>query len=203
MIDVANFIASGILEMYVAGLATPEEKLEVEKMIAASEEVRKEIDYISDRIEAYAQATAVTPDHAIKPFLFATINYIERMQAGETPGFPPMLHPGSTREDYAQWLDREDLQLNVELNGLYAHIIGHTPEMTTVIGWLQYGSPPEVHNTEHEKFLIVEGSCNVTIGDTMHQLSAGDTIFIPLHISHWIEVTSDVPCKVILQRVAA
>ena len=34
-------------------------------------------------------------------------------------------------------------------------------------------------------------------------LKAGDTVVIPLHISHRVEVTSDTPCKVILERKAA
>lgn len=203
MSDIAQLIASGILEMYVAGLTTPEETQEVEKMMAISEEVRKEIDTISEKLEIYAQANAVVPDPAIKHFLLATLRYIERLQSGEAPTFPPLLHPGSKIEDYIQWLDRPELQLNEQLNGIYAHVIGHTPELTTVIAWLQYGSPPEVHTSEYEKFLIVEGTCDITIGDTLHQLSAGDVLEIPLHVNHWVVVTSDIPCKVVLQRQAA
>jgi mannose-6-phosphate isomerase-like protein (cupin superfamily) len=54
-----------------------------------------------------------------------------------------------------------------------------------------------------EHFLIVEGTCDITIGDKVHHLVPGDYLSIPLYIDHDVKVTSITPCKVILQRVAA
>jgi hypothetical protein len=34
-------------------------------------------------------------------------------------------------------------------------------------------------------------------------LKAGDVLIIPLYKTHFVEVTSDIPCKLILQRAAA
>ena len=64
-------------------------------------------------------------------------------------------------------------------------------------------SPIEVHTNELESFLILEGTCDITIGEEVHHLVTGDFISIPLHIGHSLIVTSNIPCKVILQRVAA
>ncbi|MBI3519835.1 MAG: cupin domain-containing protein [Bacteroidetes bacterium] len=86
---------------------------------------------------------------------------------------------------------------------MYAKIIGYTPEVTTTIAWIKKMTPFEIHHNELERFLILEGTCDITIGEEVHHMSAGDFIAIPLYIGHSLIVTSDIPCKVILQRVAA
>ena len=72
-----------------------------------------------------------------------------------------------------------------------------------VHSWLKDYAPQEVHDDEHEKFLIIEGTCDIIVGNEINQLVAGDYFAIPLHKNHIIKVTSSQPCKVILQRVAA
>ena len=85
----------------------------------------------------------------------------------------------------------------------HAKIIGHTPEMITAIVWIKKMAPQEVHHNEIERFLIIEGSCDIFIEDEVYQLKAGDMLSIPLHKPHSLQVTSAIPCKVILQRIAA
>jgi mannose-6-phosphate isomerase-like protein (cupin superfamily) len=203
MSDIESFIASGILEAYVMGAASPDEVAMVEEMAGKSEIVRSEINDISIALEQMATANAVPPDPSLRPFIMATIEYMERLKKGEAPSFPPMLHKDSKPEDYAQWTNRDDLQLNEPLEDAHAHIIGYTPEVSTAIVWLKYGSPPETHTHEQEKFLILEGTCEITIDTEVHKMKAGDVLFIPLHLSHHVIVTSENPCKIILQRAAA
>ncbi len=198
-----RFMGSGILELYVLGDTTPDETREVERMRASHQEVRDEIDAIARALEAYGQANAIAPDPTIRPFLMATIDYAERLKAGEQPGFPPLLHPGSTIADYAQWLDRPDLQLREPLEDAHALFIGQAPGVQTAIVWLKYGSPPETHTNELESFLVIEGTCDITVGAQVHHMRPGGVLTIPLHATHHVRVTSDIPCKVILQRVAA
>ncbi len=203
MSDFKDFIESGILEMYVLGHTSADEDQQVQQMAAIHTEVRDEIEAISLALEKYARANAIEPDPTQLTFLMATIEYTERMKKGEQPSFPPMLHMNSKVDDYAQWLNREDLQLNVPLEDAYAHIIGYTPQATTAIVWLRHGAPPETHTAEQEKFLIAEGTCEITIGNDVHSMNPGDVLIIPLHVSHHVRVTSAQPCKIILQRMAA
>jgi mannose-6-phosphate isomerase-like protein (cupin superfamily) len=139
----------------------------------------------------------------VHPFLMATIDYMERLKNGEAPAFPPSLHMGSKISDYAEWLNRADLVPSDPVADIEAKIIGHTPQATTAIVWLKNGAPPETHTNEQEKFLIVEGTCDIMIGNDIHSMRPGDVLFIPLHISHSVKVTSDYPCKIILERAAA
>ena len=91
----------------------------------------------------------------------------------------------------------------VEHQDIFAKIIGYAPEVTTAIVWIKEMAPEETHTDEYEKFLIIEGTCDIVIEHKVHQLKAGDYFSIPLHANHHVVVTSEIPCKAILQRVAA
>jgi mannose-6-phosphate isomerase-like protein (cupin superfamily) len=203
MKNIAEYMQSGILESYVMGTTDTQETAEVEEMAAAFEEIRKEIDEISDAIEHYGMENAIEPNETIKPFLFAIIDYTQRLKNGEEPSSPPILHEGSKLTDYTNWLNRDDMVLPKDFSGLYAKIICYTPDVTTAIVWIKEMSPQEMHHDEFERFLIAEGTCTITIEDKVHELNPGDFLAIPLYKNHFVKVTSDIPCKAILQRIAA
>lgn len=203
MKKISEYIQSGMIESYVLGLITPSEAKEVEEMAAAHGEVRAAIDEFSRMLEQQALSDAIAPDPVIKPMLMATINYIDRMKKGEPLSFPPLLHEGSKITDYNEWLTREDMILPPDFDDIHARIIGYTAEVTTAIVWIKNMAPDEVHHNEIEKFLIAEGACEIIIEEEAYKLSVGDFFSIPLFKSHTVKVTSDIPCKVILQRVAA
>jgi mannose-6-phosphate isomerase-like protein (cupin superfamily) len=203
MDNISSYINSGILEMYVLGLATPEESRMVEELRAAHPEINEELQQITASVETYATAHAVTPHATMKPLLFATIDYTERLKKGEAPAFPPLLNENSRIADYAEWLNRPDMTLPADNENIYLKIIGYTPQATTAIVWINSMAPDEVHHDEHESFLIVEGTCDITIGDKVHHLVPGNVLTIPLHADHYVKVTSAIPCKVILERKAA
>jgi mannose-6-phosphate isomerase-like protein (cupin superfamily) len=203
MTDVSEFIESGILETYVLGNTTAEETAQVVAMMAQHEVVRQEVEAIGIALEEYGMANAIEPDPAVRLMLMATIDYTERLKAGEVPSFPPEIHAGSQIEDYAPWLQRKDLEPAWPVEDAHATIIGYTPQIATSIVWLRYGAPPETHTNEFEKFLIVEGTCDITVGDQVHSMKPGDALIIPLFVSHHVVVTSQQLCKIILQRVAA
>ena len=61
MKDVQSYLESGILELYVLGDVTPQEKLQVEEMMAAHPVVKIEVDEIERTMEKYAMANSVEP----------------------------------------------------------------------------------------------------------------------------------------------
>lgn len=203
MKNISEFIESGIIEAYVLGVAAPEEIKEVEDLAIVHPEVRNAINEFSDVVEQQALANAIAPDPLIKPMLMATIDFIDRMGKGEVPAFPPDLNETSTSADYDEWLNRPDMVLPSGFTDIYAKIIGHTSQATTAIVWIKEMAPQEVHHDEYEKFLIVEGTCDIFIEGDVHHLTPGDFMAIPLYKRHYVKVTSNIRCKVILQRVAA
>lgn len=196
------YIDSGILELYVLGCASEEQTRDVELMAAADPAVRQEITAIEQTMEAFAIEHAVAPSPVIKPFLLATIDYTERLKNGEPVSYPPVLHEKSTIDDYALWLNRNDMFYTGE-EDIHAKIIGYTPEAISAIVWIRHQAPEEIHHDEYEKFLVVEGSCTITFDNKVHALKPGDYFMIPLHKDHVVQVTSKNACKIILQRIAA
>ncbi|MBK9012918.1 MAG: anti-sigma factor [Saprospiraceae bacterium] len=69
------YISSGILELYAAGLASPEEIREVEAMAEQHPEVRKELDAIQQTLEAYIGL------HGVQPPAGLMGNIMERLDA--------------------------------------------------------------------------------------------------------------------------
>lgn len=204
MNTVQDYINSGILEMYVMGMTSAEETAQVNDMASKYAEIRLEIEEISKALETDASGKTVTgPSETVKPYLLSVVDYTERLKAGEPMTFPPILTKESKIIDFEEWTSRADMVLPDEFENMYARLIGHNPEATTAISWIKSYTPLEIHTNELERFLILEGSCDITIGTDVHSLKAGDFIAIPLYIGHSLVVTSDVPCKVILQRVAA
>lgn len=201
--DIKDYIASGILEMYVLGLTDAAENAEIEQMAITHPAVQKEIEEISSAIESYGKDNVVNPDPTIKPFLMAVADYTDRISRGETPSNPPLLNPQSTIADYAEWINRDDMVLPDHFDEFYAKIIGLTAAVTTAIVWIKTGAPEETHQHELEHFLVLEGSCDIVIEGTVHQLVPGSVLSIPLFKKHHVAITSAIPCKIILQRMAA
>ena len=201
IMDRNEILQSGLLELYVMGNLSDDDLRVVQNALAKDSLLVDELNKIEEAFFLYAQAHAVKPHPAVKPFLMAKIDYAERLKAGETPSKVPLLRADSTIDDFKTWINRGDIQLRDGFDGMQATIIAQEPEKLTALIWLAQGAPPEVHTTEKESFLVVEGSCDFIVGNDVHPLKAGDYLSIPLHVSHRAKVTSAIPCKIILQRV--
>jgi len=203
MNDINNFIESGILEMYVLGKVNSIEIIEVEKMLAKHPAIANEILAISKALESYAKYYSLAPDVILKPTILSTIDFMDRLKNGEPLSFPPLITKLSKISDYAEWINREDMVLPVDFIDFYIKVISHTDIATLAISWLKDCTPVETHTNQLESFLIIEGTCTVTIEDEEHKLQQGDILQIPLYKKHFVKVTSPFACKIILQRIAA
>lgn len=201
--ELNEILESGLLELYVIGDLSSAENEIVENAIAQNPALKQEIQEIEKTLEAYAMAHASEIPATVKPMLLTMNNYQERLANGEKPQNPPVLSKDSNPSEFKEWLERPDLQEPDAYDSMAGRIIGANEDKTTMIVWLKEGAPPEVHTDEIEKFLIVEGTCDITIGETKHSLKAGDYLEIPLFISHHVVVTSTFRCKIILERYAA
>ena len=201
--DRNEIINSGLLELYVMGSLEGSELVLVNEALSNDPLLAHELDQIERAFFLYAQAHAITPSPTVKPMLMAKIDYMDRLKHGEIPGTVPILNSDSKIKDFESWLSRQDMQLRDDFDEIQTNIIAHEPDKLTAIVWLKYGAPTETHTNEYEKFLIVEGTCDLTIGTTVHHLKAGNYLSIPLYVTHDVKVTSAIPCKIILQRVNA
>ena len=73
MEDLKAYIESGILELYVLGDVSPDERLQVEGMIIKHPAVKAEIDEIERSMELYAEENAVAPSEELRGRILGSI----------------------------------------------------------------------------------------------------------------------------------
>ncbi len=204
MKNLQEYLNSGILELYVLGLTSVEENLTIADLAEKHSEINEEIDSITDAlIQCAEKGISIEPNGTVRPMIMAVVDYMERLKGGEEQSRPPLLSPNSKIEDYSEWVSRIDMVEASNYDNIYAKIIGYDPQLFTAIVWIKDATPYEIHNTEFEKFLILEGTCDIITESKTYHLKTGDNFTIPLHEGHVVKVTSSYPCKVILQREAA
>lgn len=72
--DIKDIISTGLLELYVTGLANNEDVNTVEQWSAQYPEVRKEIGELERIMEAYALSVAIEPDSSLKQKILAKLD---------------------------------------------------------------------------------------------------------------------------------
>jgi anti-sigma-K factor RskA len=73
-LELKEIISSGILELYISGLASNDENLQVQQWIQQFSEVRKELEEIQAAMESYATAYAIQPPPSTKEKIFNRLN---------------------------------------------------------------------------------------------------------------------------------
>ena len=71
--ELKDIISSGLLELYITGLASEEETLQVENWAEQHPEVKKEIEELQSVMERYALAQAIQPDETLKEKILSRI----------------------------------------------------------------------------------------------------------------------------------
>lgn len=188
-----------LIERYVLGELPAQESRALEAAASADASLRARIDELQGGLERLALLNAVPPPAGLKQ---RVLGAVER-QIRESADRPPVIHPASRLADFAPWIDRPDMVRPSDAGDIFFIPFASNSDGETALVWLVSGSPEETHTDRIEKFLIVEGSCHILFGNTVHALRAGDVFSIPLHTPHTVKVTSAIPCKIILQRIAA
>jgi hypothetical protein len=71
--DIKAYMETGILELYVLGDITPQEKLQVEEMAAKHPLIKAELEEIELSMELYAQENAIEPTEALRNRVLGSI----------------------------------------------------------------------------------------------------------------------------------
>jgi anti-sigma-K factor RskA len=79
--NINEYISSGILEQYVSGTASAQERQEVECMSHIYPEIHTELLAVQDALEAFAQAQAIAPPAHLRQNIFDAIAHIEKENA--------------------------------------------------------------------------------------------------------------------------
>ena len=73
MEDIKAYMESGILELYILGDVTPEEKLQVEAMAAKHPAIKAELDEIERSMEAYARENPIEPADDLRERILSSL----------------------------------------------------------------------------------------------------------------------------------
>ena len=90
--DIKEYISSGILETYILGTASLQERQEVECISSIYPEIRKELDALSASLEKYAQANATEPPSHLRDKIFAEIDSLEKNEVVNREKVIPISH---------------------------------------------------------------------------------------------------------------
>jgi anti-sigma-K factor RskA len=74
-LELNDIISSGLLELYVLGVASNDENMQVEQWRKQFPEVEEEIEEIENAMESYAVAQAVQPDASVKTKILDEISF--------------------------------------------------------------------------------------------------------------------------------
>jgi len=189
MMDIEKFIASGLLEEFVLGVISDENKKIVNDLAKQYPQVKEEILAIEESFEIYSTQYEMTPPPNLKAKIMDKINEEERLK------LPPLLTSTSPISDYDYWLGK--VKEPEQYESMHMEIIGEYESAKMVIAWIKEGEPDHSHDQYSEIFLIVEGSCTATIGDQTADYEVGDYVCFPIHVNHSYHVTSKMPMKVV------
>ena len=64
--DKEQFLASGLLEQYVLGLTSTQERAEIERWLRKHPELKEEVSAMHDALEKYSLAQGITPPPHLK-----------------------------------------------------------------------------------------------------------------------------------------
>jgi mannose-6-phosphate isomerase-like protein (cupin superfamily) len=200
--DPKAIIASTLLIDYVLGECSEAERREVEMASIYFPEVAAELDALRRLDAALVVCGSVTPPASAKA-RFTTFLEVSEIPADGWSLIMPSLTPASKPENFASWLDRvKPTSINPEQN-LNVIPLEADKAMLTLFVVVKEGLDEEVHLDSIERFLVLEGSCYIEMADETIYLSQGEYFSVPKFTPHKVIVTSEIPCKLIVQQVAA
>lgn len=201
MNELAEYLESGILEMYVAGSLNAEEMYGVEQMCAKHPELLAELEAIQDVMaRLWLEGDTPKPKAELKDKVLAKIKGIQ--DAPFDPERPPVLNALSVAADYAYWVGLEGIAPPEHFEDLFFIPVANNADGLTAVVWINGHVEEEVHDVVVEKFLVLEGECKIDIEGEVHYLKPGDYLSIPVYKKHFVDVLSEGACKLIVQRVA-
>jgi len=130
-VDIKEYISSGIIEAYVLGSASEQERREVECLSSIYPELRKELDALSISLEKYAEANAVAPPSHLRDKIFAEINSAEIKQEKSSGKVIPMEIIQKPSRQLTYWLAAASIVLLIISSALFVQLSTKNSELVS------------------------------------------------------------------------
>jgi quercetin dioxygenase-like cupin family protein len=196
-----ELIASGIIESYCLGIATPEEIVTVATLAQRHPGVQAQVHAVQQAIESYASAHGIIPPAGVKEKIMSRLGANDVLKS--INNFAPAVTLITGISDHTQWERIDAIAPPASYENIHFHPLYEEEGMLTAMVWATTEIPEEVHEAEVERFLILEGECECIVDGQKKRMRAGDFMEIRPHEIHSIRVISDKPVKALFQRKAA
>jgi mannose-6-phosphate isomerase-like protein (cupin superfamily) len=192
-----ELIESGIIELYVLGIADQDEVALIEQLAGNDEAVRNEIAAINDALASYALVSAQPAPSKVKEDILKFIQ--------SAVPLPPKLTSSSTPTEWMEYLKENKFAPPQDFEGIYFLELPGNEDYYTYAVWGRDGDyvDEEEHGNHDEFLLICEGECEMVINGKRTSHKPGDFIEIAPGIPHSAQVTGKERMLVIGQRRAA
>ena len=195
--DLKPYIESGILELYVLDQLSAQERVGVERMLKVYEALQKEVLAIEIALENLAMANAIKPSAKVKGNVVNAIKKLKKTKPLALSNLPII----DEHTDYLAWLPLANDYKKAELaDGVFTKMLQHSEKIVQMLIISETDVPEEIHEDEHESFLILEGQCNCIINGKSRLMGPGDFMAIPLHEPHNVVLVTP-KVTAILQRL--
>ncbi len=191
----------GTLALYVLHMLDRREEQRIEAASANDPVLRARIEEAQETLVSLALQQAQPPPVDLKRAILAAVE-MDIQNDRKNERFP-LLHDDIRLVDMVPLLDREDLVLPADAEDSHMIEVERTSDRETVLVWLRTVHPEEIHTDFVERILVLEGTCDIHLGNEVISMIPGEVITIPLHVPHSVRVTSAAWCKALVQRVAA
>jgi mannose-6-phosphate isomerase-like protein (cupin superfamily) len=201
--DPQAWLETGILVDYVFGNLDAAAMQDVELMAFLHPTVAEELGAMMEVDAVLTRETVKTPPARSKQRLMDFMDEAEKNERDAIIIRPPFLNTQSTAADFEAWVSQEGMEPPQEYENLHVVPIDGNPDGLTMVVWVKSYIAEEVHLDSVEKFLVLEGACTIDVEGETYSLKKGDFMSIPKFMRHTVHVTSEIPCKLIVQQVAA
>ena len=95
------------------------------------------------------------------------------------------------------FVDLSEIKAPAELKNIYAKTLGSNKDATAVVLFIAKSVAPHYHAEHTELIYILEGEAILALDDTRQVIKAGHFIRVEPKVIHAVQVTSDIPLKVL------
>ncbi len=188
MMNVKQYIESGILSDYCLGLLDEKEARQVEALCDQYPELMKELSQIREALFNYSAALSKEPAPHLKDQIWKLLENINREEKMDSLELP-VLNKYSNKENWLRAV-RPLLPSKLE-SDIFVKVIRSDEKLEQTLIWAKTDYPDEVHDDLLECFMILEGECECYLGDKVIRLGPGGFLEIPLHVHHDFKILSE------------
>lgn len=195
--ELEKYLASGIIEMYCLGMASPDEAVELERMSALYPEVCTELKAAQAALVAHAQQFEFSPSANMEARILTAVDELKFTGGSQLDSFVDI----SEYSNVEKWKGLvKDISPPEEFLNTHRIPLFESEHQFLAVTWVKTEVPTESHDDRIEKILILEGTCRCRLGEEELDLAAGDCLMVPLNVVHNLKVTSERPVKMIYAR---